>query len=159
MVAKLKAPEDRVKNHPLFKTWRNMRGRCEDPAHISFPNYGARGISVCERWRKFRNFADDMGARPEGHSLERVNNAGNYERKNCRWASVADQKRNTKRNVFLTAGGFTLCQKDWSEKLRASEMTIRRHLRSDGVQSTQNWIAERLEKMASGAPIPWAKVS
>lgn len=81
--------------HPLFKTWSGMIARCHTPTAISFAHYGGRGIVVCERWRtSFANFVADMGPRPEGHTIDRINNDGNYEPSNCRWATRAQQYAN-----------------------------------------------------------------
>lgn len=76
---------------PEYQVWRGMLQRCEDPKNISYPNYGARGIIVCERWHKFENFFADMGKRPEGLTLDRKETNGNYERDNCKWSDWSTQ--------------------------------------------------------------------
>lgn len=70
--------------HPLYHTWENMRARCNNPNLDAYKWYGARGITVCERWNNFAKFVEDMGERPEGMTLDRKNNSGNYEPGNCR---------------------------------------------------------------------------
>lgn len=77
-----------------------MKQRCCNPKHRSYKNYGARGIKVCERWlNSFENFYSDMGAKPKGYTIERINDNGHYEPSNCKWATVAEQNRN-KRTSF-----------------------------------------------------------
>jgi hypothetical protein len=85
-----------------------MRGRCYYPSHSSYPNYGGRGIKVCDRWREsngqgFLNFLSDMGERPKGTTLDRIDVDGNYEPDNCRWATHSDQGRNKRRVRTLQA--------------------------------------------------------
>jgi len=75
--------------------WRDMRRRCNNPKHADYPLYGARGVKVCERWQKFDNFIADMGPRPgKGYSIDRINNNGDYEPGNCKWATATEQSRN-----------------------------------------------------------------
>jgi hypothetical protein len=84
---------------PEYKVWTQMRQRCSNPKNKNFFHYGGRGISVCKRWDDFSLFISDMGSRPSIiHSIERVNNSGNYEPSNCRWATMKEQCRN-KRNA------------------------------------------------------------
>lgn len=77
-----------------YTTWAQMKARCRNKNHKEYPRYGGRGIQVCERWDDFRNFYADMGDKPDGMSIDRINNDGNYEPSNCRWVAQTEQIRN-----------------------------------------------------------------
>ena len=111
-----KAVRHRWKKPPReYYVWRAMISRCENPKDRSFANYGGRGVAVCARWREsFGNFAQDMMPRPEGGTMERIYNDGNYEPGHCKWANRAAQQRNRRNNVLLTFGGRTQCVTDWA---------------------------------------------
>ena len=80
---------------PAYCSWRHIIDRCTNPNNIGFKYYGGRGITVCERWRSFENFLEDMGERPNGKSIDRYpDNDGNYEPDNCRWATPEEQRAN-----------------------------------------------------------------
>src|SRR5438045_635072 len=74
-----------------YTTWAQMKARCLNPEHRSYALYGGRGITVSESWLKFENFFSDMGVKPKGKSLDRIDNDGNYESGNCRWATLFEQ--------------------------------------------------------------------
>lgn len=92
-----------------YQCWSKMISRCIHPSQHGFKNYGGRGISVCQRWMSFVNFLSDMGDKPEGKTIERINNNGNYEPGNCRWATQKEQQRNRRNNRILTVCGITAC--------------------------------------------------
>lgn len=80
---------------PEFKAWDHMLQRCRNPRHPRYKDWGGRGITVCKRWEKFENFLADMGMRPSAqHSLDRRNNDRGYDKRNCRWATPAEQRAN-----------------------------------------------------------------
>lgn len=112
----------------VYVIWRAMRRRCEKPTALEYRNYGGRGISVCERWQKFENFLADMGEPPDGFTIEREDNDGNYEPGNCRWASYKDQLNNRRNNRFLEAFGKRRTLHQWAEELNMPPTTLRNRL-------------------------------
>jgi hypothetical protein len=117
--------------HNLSKTymyilWKGMRQRCNNPNNPKYPNYGGRGIKVCDRWNNFENYLLDMGNRPSpDYSIDRIDNNGNYEPNNCRWATKSEQARNQRSNIKITLGNKTLCISEWAKINNLPESTIR----------------------------------
>lgn len=116
---------------PEYKTWCDIIKRTENQKYIHFKNYGGRGITVCERWRNsYSNFLGDMGQKPSPkHSIERINNEGDYEPSNCCWATQKAQCRNKRNNHKITHEGTTLCLGAWAEKLGMNYMTLYSRIR------------------------------
>jgi hypothetical protein len=112
-----------------FRIWESMRSRCRNPMNTAYKHYGGRGITVCERWQTFENFLADMGKRPLGKSLERVNNDGNYEKSNCRWASHKEQMRNRRTTKMIEWNGRTQSLVDWSDEIGISASVIHGRIR------------------------------
>jgi hypothetical protein len=79
---------------PTYFSWEGMIQRCTNRRYPKWENYGGRGITVCDRWKSFVNFLADMGERPDGKTLDRIDNDGNYEPDNCRWATLQEQRAN-----------------------------------------------------------------
>jgi hypothetical protein len=94
----------------VYAVWRAMKARCQRPSAQGYANYGGRGIRVCERWQEFDGFYADMGDCPPGLSLERINNDGNYEPSNCKWAAKHEQTAN-RRNIK--------CSYEMADEIRA----------------------------------------
>jgi len=103
-----------VRRSPEYEAWAAMKTRCYNPRFLGYARYGGRGITVCERWRgSFEAFLSDMGRRPSAdHSIDRIDNDGNYEPRNCRWATREEQARNRVQNIFVTYLGQRMCLLD-----------------------------------------------
>ena len=100
---------------PTYASYRAMNQRCFDKNHIEFKRYGAKGIKVCDRWRGedgFVRFLSDMGERPVGKTLDRVDSKGDYSPDNCKWSTPKEQSTNTSQNVWYLVGDKKLCQSD-----------------------------------------------
>ena len=97
-----------------YRCWGGIIKRCTNPRDKRFEHYGGRGITVCDRWRDFRNFLADMGERPSGYSIERIDVNGHYEPSNCKWIPMIEQCRNTKRVIHITIGDETRLLADWA---------------------------------------------
>lgn len=102
-------------NHPLYSIWYEMMQRCGNPNAREYPYYGGRGIAVCERWQNVVNFVADLRDRPEGLSLDRVDNNGHYEPGNVRWATRKQQQRNRRCNHLVELDGQTKTVAEWCE--------------------------------------------
>lgn len=121
------------KSH-TYRTWKEMRQRCMNPKSDKFHWYGGRGITICERWMEYQNFLSDMGERPTGMTLDRIDNDGPYSPENCRWATHIEQTRKQKKNVLSEelanqmradrAAGMTF--KQLGEKYGVSDTTAHR---------------------------------
>ncbi|TNC10857.1 hypothetical protein FF100_22155 [Methylobacterium terricola] len=107
------------------KSWEKMRERCHNSNNENFKNYGARGISVDPRWDDFGKFVEDMGLRPTGMTLDRIDNDGPYTKANCRWATSVEQARNKRNSVLLTYRGQTKHIRHWCEELGINYWTAR----------------------------------
>lgn len=89
---------------PTYTAWNGARNRCFNPNNKNYKDYGARGITMCERWNNFLNFLQDMGEKPTGLTLDRINNNGNYEPNNCRWATISQQNSNQRKRTIKSKG-------------------------------------------------------
>lgn len=120
-----------------YRAWNGILNRCRCKGDVNYHRYGGRGIRVCKRWLKFENFIADMGDRPSAkHSIDRIDNNGNYEPSNCRWATMKEQGRNRSDNVNITYKGETKCVSAWAEERGMVMNTIRLRLQ-------RGWSVER----------------
>ena len=119
-----------------WTTWCGMVQRCTDIRYKQYKDYGGRGITICEQWRKFENFLKDMGEVPEGYQIDRIDNDKGYCKSNCRWATKQQQMRNTRVNHLITYEGETQCLAAWAEKYEMNAGTLKSRLRL-------GWSAER----------------
>lgn len=119
-----------------YKSWTKMKERCYQKSSICFHNYGGRGIKVCDRWlgvEGFINFINDMGKKPSPkHTIDRINNNGDYSPDNCRWADKIMQARNT-RQAYLYKGKSLA---DWGRELNVSKSTFHRHVHKYGYKES-----------------------
>jgi len=101
-----------VSGTPTYRCWEAMLARCSNSEYKNYKN-----IEVCERWRKFENFLEDMGERPNGLTLERKDNSKGYYKENCKWATYIEQLKNRRNTVNITFDGKTKCLSDWIDLL------------------------------------------
>lgn len=111
---------------PEYQAWNEAKRRCLNKTTAAYPEYGGRGITICDAWRdSYETFLADMGRRPTAdHSLDRIDVNGNYEPSNCRWASRAEQQRNKRDNRLISLDGVTRCLTEWSELTGISIQTL-----------------------------------
>lgn len=116
-----------------YQSWGKMIQRCENPNNPKYRIYGARGITVCRRWRNsFEAFYADMGPQPYRHTIDRRDNDGNYEPSNCRWATKKEQGRNRRGNRIIEIDGQRMCLIEWCEKLGVPTSKPREMIRPRG---------------------------
>lgn len=133
-------------SHPLWDMFYQMNERCSNDKHKYYSYYGGRGITVCDRWDinredSFENFLEDMGERPEGMSLDRVDNNRGYSKDNCRWATREQQANNTRTVRFITHEDRTLSLSQWAREIGVDPTTLLYRLDVMGlcVQDALNW--------------------
>lgn len=121
--------QEKNKNTPRYRTRVCRFGiiaRCNNPKSKDYTDYGGRGIRVCKRWvASLDNFIADMGEAPLGQSIDRIDNDGDYEPNNCRWAGATEQANNRRGNQFLTFNGETLTYSQWAREIGLKRGTLR----------------------------------
>lgn len=111
-----------------YRTWECMRSRCNNLNRTAYKDYGGRGITICKRWDKFENFFEDMGGKPKGLTIERIDNDKGYYKENCKWATKKEQSRNSRRNRMVAYQGKTQCIQDWAVEVSIHPETLRKRL-------------------------------
>jgi len=125
-----------------------MRNRCENPNYDQYEDYGGRGISVCDKWTEFTEFWNDMkGSYAENLTIERIDNNGNYEPSNCRWATMAEQGCNTRRTINICFRGETKTLSEWSRIVNMNWTTLNGRIK-------RGWGIERTLTEPSLRPYP-----
>lgn len=122
-----------------YRTWKEMKRRCYNKNNPDYHNYGGRGIVICDKWREsFTAFYADMGPKPFPEAtIDRIDNDGNYEPSNCRWASPMEQGANMRKNRWITYNGETLHVRAWARKLGIPHCTILQRL-------NRGWTADQI---------------
>lgn len=132
----------------VYHVWKAMRQRCENPKAQRYADYGGRGIRVCDEWKSFERFFSDMGNRPKGYSLDRIDNDGGYNKANCRWATTKQQNNNNRRNRIVELNGEKRTIAEWADRVGLDWTTIRNRLDIHG------WSVEQ----ALSAPVKGAEL-
>lgn len=114
---------------PTHVSWQAMRQRCNDAGRENFAYYGGRGIKVCERWDSFKSFLEDMGERPAGHSLDRIDPNGDYEPGNCRWIPAANQAANRRFNHHIEFQGEIVSLAELARRLNVPRARLLKRLK------------------------------
>lgn len=114
---------------PEYQCWNSLRDRCRNPNSFHWSRYGGRGIRMCERWKVFENFLADMGLRPAGQfSIDRIDNNGNYEPGNCRWATRTEQNLNRSITLFVERDGVRMTLMECAARLGIKRDSLARRL-------------------------------
>jgi len=119
---------NRGRTSDIYRTWLRMKSRCYNKRNKDYHHYGGRGIIICERWMFFPNFYNDMGDKPSGLSIERIDNNGNYEPGNCRWATQKEQCNNQRTNRILEFNGMSKTTSQWADELGIKSVIISKRL-------------------------------
>lgn len=111
-----------------YMTWSAMIQRCTNPHNKAYHDYGDRNITVCNRWKQFENFISDVGPRPRGFTLERVNNDLGYSKENCKWVPRVVNNNNKRNNILITHNEITQTAAQWSRKSAVTYRTFMKRL-------------------------------
>jgi hypothetical protein len=121
-----------MSNTSIYNIYLGIKDRCLNPNSRAYHNYGGRGIKMCERWQNsFEHFLEDMGARPAGHSIDRIDNDGDYTLENCRWTTRYIQSRNYRRNINIEYNSVKYCLTDFCKHIGKSRSTVYKWIKSE----------------------------
>lgn len=116
-----------------YHIWQAMKSRCSNPNNKQWMDYGGRGIAVCAEWMgSFESFFEDMGECPQGYTIERINNDGNYAPENCTWASRSENNKNKRSTIKVTISGNVLCLKDAAKMVGINYSTAKLRISRSG---------------------------
>jgi hypothetical protein len=127
----------RLSRTKTYSCWAHIIQRCKNENDSAYKNYGGRGIKVCERWYKFENFLTDMGEQPPRHSIERIDNNGNYSPENCKWATYKEQHNNKRVNHWIEFNNQRKTLRQWADKLGINKSTLSKRI------NRSNWPIEK----------------
>lgn len=141
-------------NSPTYFSWAAMLQRCKNPRCHKFPTYGAVGITVCEEWLKFDNFIADMGEKPKGYTIDRIDGTRGYSPDNCRWATPSQQQRNLRKNRLVTFQGKVMLLIDLAEQLGVKVATLAYRIDNwpEAHWGQKPWGGSRHKKLALSFP-------
>lgn len=145
-------PDGGIKSLPGYGIWSSMKNRCYNKKVHAYPWYGAKGVTVCERWRtSFMNFFEDMGPRPHGYWLDRINHNGNYEPANCRWATLKEQGRNKSSNHWVEFNGIKMTLAQACEETNINYSAVWYVMKSKKMlfEQAREYVVEREKKRRS----------
>jgi len=114
---------------PVYMVWKQIKDRCFNPNNKRYKHYGGRGIAICERWMKFENFFEDMGHKPKGLYIDRIDNNKGYYKQNCKWSTPREQANNRSNSRIIKHNGLSLTVAQWARELNIKEQTLRSRLR------------------------------
>ena len=130
---------------PLYRRWSNIRARCTNPNNEKWADYGGRGITLCERWQTYENFAQDMGEQPSPvHTVGRIDNNGPYSPENCRWETPIEQNNNKRTTILVSISGATKPLAVWCRELNVPPAMVHMRVSHQGMTYEQALAAYRL---------------
>lgn len=150
-----------IQKQRTYQCWQGMKQRCHNPNSPQYKNYGARGITVCDEWRySFLQFLADMGEKPDGRSLDRINNDAGYSKENCRWATPYEQRINQRTCNYVSLHGRRIVLREAAKIGGITEPTLLRRIRSgmsveEAISLPVNEVKQRAARR--GNEVRWTK--